>query len=128
MRLDEDKLETLRRWGEALRQASSEEHAAVGRAILMLIEEIEQLRLDLRHVRQQLSQRAALSSDEAAADPEEPFASTLHERLQRVLTRDSDSLSARIEPKDVEEAGSGVESDRTTRSPQSWIQALRRQK
>lgn len=47
MRLDEAKLEALRRWGQGLRGASTEEHAAAGRAILMLIEEIERLRLEL---------------------------------------------------------------------------------
>ena len=35
MRLDEDKLETLRRWGHGLREADTEEQAAAGRAILM---------------------------------------------------------------------------------------------
>ena len=39
MRLDEDKLEALRRWGRGLQQAGSEESAAAGRAILMLIAE-----------------------------------------------------------------------------------------
>jgi hypothetical protein len=47
MRLDEAKLEALRLWGQDLRGASGEEQAAAGRTILMLIEEIERLRLEL---------------------------------------------------------------------------------
>jgi hypothetical protein len=78
MRLDDEKLEALRRWGQGLRQADGEEHAAAGRAILMLIEEVERLRLEL------LRERERLSREGTAADLEEPdeLTSTLHERLQ----------------------------------------------
>jgi hypothetical protein len=124
MRLDEDKLEALRRWGRGLEEAGGEESAAAGRAILMLILEIEQLQIDLRLVREQLSRVGPPSSDEIAGSPEDPFASTLHERLQRVLKRDSDS-SPRARPQSGEESGSVVETDRTT-TPQTWIEALRR--
>ena len=122
MRLDEDKLETLRRWGRGLQQAGGEESAAAGRAILMLIAEIEQLEVDLRLVREQLSRVDLPSSDEAAGSPEEPSASTLHERLQRALGRDSDS-SPRARPQSGEETGMGTDS--TTTSEQAWIEDLR---
>jgi regulator of replication initiation timing len=122
MRLDEDKLEALRRWGEGLRQAGGEEYAAAGRAILMLIEEIERLRLELSRVDEELGGVEPVSSDEAGEDREEPVASALHDRLERVLRRGFDSGTG---PEPVEE-GSGLESDRTTTSPQSWIEALRR--
>ena len=125
MRLDEDKLEALRRWGRGLQQAGGEESPATGRAILMLIAEIEQLQTDLRLVREQPSRLGPLSSDEAAGSPEEAFASTLHERLQRVLRRDSDP-SPRARPQSGEESGSGMGTDGTTTSPQAWIEALRR--
>src|SRR5919204_6466442 len=121
MRLDEDKLKALRRWGRGLQQAGSEESAAAGRAILMLIAEIEQLQIDLRLVHEQLSRVGPPSSDEAAGSPEEPLASTLHERLQRVLRRDSNS-SPRERPQSGEESGSGIGTDRTTTSPQAWIE------
>jgi hypothetical protein len=124
MRLDEDRLEALRRWGRGLEQAGGEESAAAGRAILMLISEIEQLQIDLRLVGEQLSRVGLPSSDEAAGSPEEPFASTLHERLQRVLGRDSESSRAR--PQSGEESGSGMGTDRTTTSPQAWLETLRR--
>ncbi|HEY8777114.1 MAG TPA: hypothetical protein VIM33_11630 [Gaiellaceae bacterium] len=127
MRLDEDRLDALRRWGHALQGADSEEFAAAGRGILMLIEEIELLRFELLRTREQLSRANALSSDEAAEEMEEPVASTLHERLQRVLGGDSDSSpESRSDP--VEGAVSGMEGERATISPQSWIESLRRQK
>jgi hypothetical protein len=119
MRLDEDKLETLRCWGQRLRQAGGEEYAAAGRAILMLIEEIEQLEIELSHAREQPSRLAPISSEEAVADLEEPEepAFTLQERLQQELGLDP------------EEAGTPMASDpKTTASPQSWIESLRRQK
>src|SRR6266516_4061979 len=127
MRLDEDKLDTLRRWGQGLREASSEESAAAGRAILMLIDEIEQLQIELWHLRRQPSRISAGSSDEAAEDREEPVASTLHQRLQREIERDRDTLAG-TEPDAAREAESAGQSDRTTTSPQSWIDALRRQR
>jgi hypothetical protein len=46
-RLDEQKIELLRRWGEGLEAEAREELRAAGRAILLLIEEIEQLHVDL---------------------------------------------------------------------------------
>jgi hypothetical protein len=46
MPLDDDKVETLQRWGKSLREAGGEGAAAAGRAILMLIEKVERLRLE----------------------------------------------------------------------------------
>jgi hypothetical protein len=107
MALDDDKLEALRSWGERLQEASGEERSAAGRAILMLIEDIDRLRNELSRARWQLSEQHPVDpvrSDEPAEAAEEP-ASTLNDRLQRVLRRDSDPSS-----------------------PQSWIDSLRRQK
>lgn len=50
-RLDEAKVETLRAWGEGLRIDPREEVKAAGRAITMLVEEIERLNIDLWHAR-----------------------------------------------------------------------------
>lgn len=127
MRLDEPKLEKLRRWGEALREAGSEESVAAGRAIVMLIEELERLRLELRRTREQLETVDAVSNSEVDGRPENPVASALQGRLQRVLVRDSgQSLEARSEP--VEETDLSLESDSETTSAHSWIETLRRQK
>jgi hypothetical protein len=46
-RLDEAKIETLRIWGDGLSGDPREEVRAAGRAITMLVEEIERLNIDL---------------------------------------------------------------------------------
>jgi len=116
MRIDEDKLETLRRWGQALRQAGAKEHAAAGRAILMLIAEIEQLQVELSHARPQESRVAPMATEDAVAGGEDSVerALTLPERLQQALSEDPD--------------GTTLASDGTTSSPESWIESLRRRK
>jgi regulator of replication initiation timing len=127
MRLDQDKLEALRRWGHALRQAPSEEYAAAGRAILVLIEENERLRLELERGREPLSRAEPVPNDLAAAeDREEPVGETLHGRLQRALGRSTDS-SPETQARPVD-ALAAIETGQTVPSPQSWIETLRRQK
>lgn len=134
MRLDEEKLEALRSWGERLGESGSEEHAAIGRAILMLVAEIDRLHIDLWHARMAPGERepVVLAEREPAraghesvvtvqAEAEEAAVTTsLHARLQRVLRRNRPD-----EP--VEQGRSDMESDSTT-SPQAWIAELRRQK
>ncbi|HLY87268.1 MAG TPA: hypothetical protein VKO84_12285 [Gaiellaceae bacterium] len=116
MQLDEEKLEALRSWGERLRQAGGEESAAVGRAILMLVEEIDRLHIDLWHARMQ-----ARDDEPVATDTEQaPIASSLHARLQHALRREP-APPAESPPDPAPEAGSAA-------SPQAWIAALRRQK
>ena len=120
MQLDEEKLEALRSWGERLRQASGEEYAAVGRAILMLVEEIDRLHIELWHARMQPSEQIPLATEEDAEVHEEPVASSLHGRLQKVLRRDRSS-----EP---EEQPAPDPKGVVPESAQAWIAALRRQK
>jgi len=115
MRLDEDKLEALRRWGQALREAGIEERAAAGRAILMLLEEVDRLRLELLRTREQLRLDDS-GSTESAKDTGGELASTLHERLQP---------PPGSEPELV--AGSDTDWERATTSPEAWIESLRRQ-
>lgn len=50
-RLDEEKIETLRSWGEGLQTDPREEVRAAGRAITLLVEEIEALNVDLWNAR-----------------------------------------------------------------------------
>jgi hypothetical protein len=45
--LNEDKIDQLRHWGAGLTSAESEELRATGKAILLLIDEIEALHVDL---------------------------------------------------------------------------------
>ena len=120
MQLDEEKLEALRSWGEKLRQAGGEEYAAVGRAILMLVEEIDRLHIELWHARIQPRTSEPLAADAAAKSEEEPVESSLHTRLQKVLGRDAT-------PDPVEEPEPETERAASP-SPQAWIAALRRQK
>jgi len=117
MRFDEDKLETLRRWGQGLRETRDDESAAAGRAILLLIEEVERLRLELLRTRELLSHVAPASSDDAPGPEKATIESTLHARLQGAHGQEADSLAG-TRPVPPEEAES---------SPESWIEALRRQ-
>jgi hypothetical protein len=119
MQLDEEKLEALRSWGERLGQAGDEESAAVGRAILMLVEEIDRLHIELWHARIQPRGGEPVAAEATVEGGEDPVASSLQARLRRVLQRDP------AEP--LEQTESDTDSDRTT-SPQAWIAALRRQK
>jgi hypothetical protein len=121
MRLDEEKLEALRAWGERLRQADGEELAATGRAILLLIEEIDHLTIELWHGRLQPNVAEPLTTEESAQEVEEPVASSLHTRLRRVMRRHSGSAA----PEPAESAD--VETD-TKRAAQTWIEGLRHKK
>lgn len=121
VQLDEEKLEALRSWGERLRQAGGEESAAVGRAILMLVEEIDRLHIDLWHARMRARDGDPAPDTPAEAEPE-PIASSLHARLQRAMRREP--AASQVEP----EPEQSPESDAPGTSPQAWIAALRRQK
>ena len=60
-RLDEERLETLRAWGTGLSTSARDELRAAGKAILMLVDEIDRLEADLWNA------RAATKQAEAAA-------------------------------------------------------------
>jgi proline racemase len=122
VRLDEEKLEALRSWGERLRQASGEEYAAVGRAILMLIDEIDRLHIELWHARMQPREEevAATDATDATTEDEEPVVSGLQARLQKVLRREVAADPVEQPAQDTEPV--------TTESAQAWIAALRRQR
>jgi hypothetical protein len=110
MRLDEEKLEELRRWGTGLRQTGGEDYAAAaGRAILMLIAEIDDLRAELANARQEVERVVPAPSGDTAEHLEESLASDLHESVRGPSSSPSDSVA-------------GVA------SPQSWLESLRRQK
>ena len=113
MRLEDDKLEALRRWGQGLRDAAGEEHAAAGRAILMLIDEIERLRLELLRTREQSTREDP--AGEVDGDTEEQLTSTLRGRLPQAARRD---------PEDTKPDAGG---EGATTSPAAWIESLRQQ-
>jgi hypothetical protein len=76
-RLDEDRIEMLRSWGEGLQTSDRDELRAAGRAILMLIEEIDRLEADLWNERAALIQAATEQRSSAS------LAGTLRDRLAR---------------------------------------------
>ena len=64
-RLDDDKINTLRRWGEGLQAADGrEELRAAGRAILLLIEELERLHVELWRDRPAPAQADAVAEED----------------------------------------------------------------
>ena len=78
-RLDEERLETLRAWGAGLSSNARDELRAAGKAILMLVDEIDRLEADLWNARAEANQAAAAVAAEPAAvtepvSPMEPVA------------------------------------------------------
>ena len=74
-RLDEERLETLRTWGAGLSTNARDELRAAGKAILMLVDEIDRLEADLWNARAEAKQAAAAveAAEPAAGVVPEPF-------------------------------------------------------
>ena len=81
MRLDAEKLDTLRRWGHGLETDERDEIRSAGRAILLLIEEIERLHIDLWHAR--AGDEAILEPEPADVDIPTSLVTSLRARLAR---------------------------------------------
>jgi hypothetical protein len=87
-RLDEERLEVLRRWGHGLATDAREELRAAGKAITLLVDEIDRLQVDVWHAR-----TAAASDEPVAGSPQDDVAdvtapeltTTLRDRLGAVL-------------------------------------------
>ena len=116
MRLDEDKLEALRAWGEGLRRAEGEELAATGRAILMLVEEIDRLHVELWHARLRVHGDEPTPPEPVAEKNEQQVGPALQGRLQRVLRREPKAPAV------------PAESNADAIAAHSWIESLRRQR
>jgi hypothetical protein len=67
-RLDAERLDVLRRWGRGLSDDPRDEVRAAGRAIAMLIEEIEHLHIELWHARDVEPVHAPRTDDPEAAE------------------------------------------------------------
>jgi hypothetical protein len=89
-RLDAEKLEVLRRWGEGLRELDGEEFAAAGRAILLLLDEIDRLHIELWHGKHESSAEPEKSASDTS------LSTTLRDRLRWRLGRANDPLSAAL--------------------------------
>jgi hypothetical protein len=96
-RLDDEKLETLRRWGVGLGADGRDELRAAGKAILILIDEIERLQVDVWHARDGARHELVpapppeRTAEEVAAEPlagDEPgdgLERSLSRRLRKLL-------------------------------------------
>ena len=85
-RLDEEKLEMLRSWGEGLLKDSRDELRAAGRAISMLVEEIEQMHVDLWHARQDTATEAEIQRAESG-EPRRQRGLALQRRISALRSR-----------------------------------------
>lgn len=79
--MDEDQLETLRRWGDGLQGDAREEVHAAGRAITLLCAEVERLERELWDARTSLVD----DSPPGGEHDDEPLEQSLRKRLQRAL-------------------------------------------
>jgi hypothetical protein len=74
-RLDEERIEMLRSWGTGLSSSDRDELRAAGRAILMLIEEIDRLEADI------WNERAAAVEAAGEQRSSQSLATSLRDRL-----------------------------------------------
>ena len=80
-RLDEEKIEILRGWGLGLASDDREELRAAGKAITVLIEEIDRLQVDLWNAR--VAERGAAAPESLVAAQ----GTALRDRLARATPR-----------------------------------------
>lgn len=85
MRLDAEKLEILRGWGDGLSKDDRDEVRSAGRAILLLIEEIERLHIDLWHLRRPDEADAPVGEEPAPRETAPELGTSLRTRLTRWL-------------------------------------------
>jgi hypothetical protein len=85
-RLDEGKIEQLRAWGAGLYADGNHDLRATGKAILLLIEEIERLHVDLWNAKTPQEQTRPATSD-ADDRVQASMGRTLSARLSRVRGR-----------------------------------------
>ena len=71
-RLDEERLEILRAWGAGLSTSDRDELRAAGKAIVMLIEEIDRLQADVWMAGEAAVQRARVGDVAAASREPDP--------------------------------------------------------
>ena len=100
-RLDDEKLETLRRWGTGLGADGRDELRAAGKAILILIEEIERLQVDVWHTRDGEHEQVTARPERGAAPTAVAVAPLEKQALERV-TDDYDFLSGGASADDLE--------------------------
>jgi hypothetical protein len=80
-RLDEGKIDQLRAWGSGLAANGSDDLRATGKAILLLIEEIELLHIDLWNA------KPAQEQERVRSDEDEHFEDSMDRTLRARLSR-----------------------------------------
>lgn len=86
-RLDADKLEQLQRWGAGLAGVEDEELRATGKAILLLIEEIEGLHVELWNAKAVAAVPAEETERDGVEETDGTLDGTLGARLRRLRRR-----------------------------------------
>ncbi len=89
-RLDEERLEILRAWGAGLSRSGRDELRAAGKAIVMLIEEIDRLQADVWMAGEAAAQRARLT---AAAEVEPEVAAEVEPAPRRIEVDAAEALA-----------------------------------
>ncbi len=89
-RLDEERLEILRTWGAGLSTSDRDELRAAGKAIVMLIEEIDRLQADVWMAGEAAVERARM---EAAAAPPDPAPAPEREEPTRIEFDGTDTIA-----------------------------------
>lgn len=99
-RLDEERLEILRAWGAGLSTSDRDELRAAGKAIVMLIEEIDRLQADVWMAGEAAVHRARVADAAAAArvpdpdpEPEPPESEPDREPEPRLQVDGADSIA-----------------------------------
>lgn len=86
-RLDAEQIETLRAWGVGLANDEREEVRAAGKAITLLVDEIDRLNVDLWNQRAGEPVTPVVATAEPAPEPPS-LGTTLRERLTRWSLRE----------------------------------------
>ncbi len=85
-RLDSEQIETLRAWGVGLASDEREEVRAAGKAITLLVDEIDRLNIDLWNLRageERSHSEQPEAEAEAAASGDHSLGAALRDRLRR---------------------------------------------
>jgi hypothetical protein len=105
--LDDEKLEALGRWASSLQSDARTEVAAAGRAIAMLVDEVDRLQRLVRLTRA-VDEMSAPEPEAAEAEPSEPEPEP---EPERVLTPEQRSFRDRIASRSVFPLRSKTSSD-----------------
>jgi hypothetical protein len=79
-RLDDEKLETLRRWGVGLGGDGRDELRAAGKAILILIDEIERLQVDIWRERDGSREQITMAAEDGRVPAPAPAPAPCREK------------------------------------------------